>query len=1267
MAHSFKPIPILPNDGKHATISDVSDYWSRMKELTVFEEPGIVTSVRFTPNAPHHLAATSAKRASFLDTSISQPIWLHNRFKSSVHGLQFRRDGRFMGLGSEDGYVHFFDLQQNNLPSRHSLRVFQAHNCEVRTLAFTSALNQCATFGDDGDIKVWDLAVSHSTVPLWHGKNVHEDRIRAAVASKNQDVIVSGSYDHTIKLWDTKQDPNEGPVISLKHGHPIESLLLHPNNRILISAGGNLVKLWDIASGGGKLLKTLENHARTVTSVCFSTKQRFLLSGGLDRRIHVYQIDQGHFELIHSIKTAAPVLSLDVAPNDECMAFGMNNLLSVHRRHPKQHAHAATNDSKTILIGDGQRKRKGTANTVYHKERGGEAVKMDITASTRHADQIRLGKLDKLLRSYQYRKIVDQLFGTEKLHEERSTVVVATLERLRIAKALNIGFSGRHGKELSNILSFLSQNLFCPAYFPVLYEVTHAVLDLYAEEKLSNQEVVALRTLHSHISDELACEQTFAESTGSLETLMALWNEERRKNGKITTDRNFLGDVLLTPKLFALEDMFYPRTIADEEEIVEEELSSESEDEALTARKRKRRAINSGGFTNDFHFDDDAETENATDHMDGIQHYLKKTVASSLQEKIEQERLSHKMDKKTILGGVIETEEEAREADENEFDQLMQTSDTLREKKLKGKKTMMQKEDFFDPSSSEISTSKNEKTFYEMALSRPILKAIMECGYTNPTPIQAACIPVALAGKDICACSSTGTGKTAAFMLPILERLLYRPKQHRTVTRVLVLAPTRELAIQIFQVTRRLAQFSSIEICLCAGGLDLKAQEAALRMGLDIVIATPGRLIDHLHNSPNFSLLDVEVLVLDEADRMLEEQFVDQMKEIIRLCSKNRQTMLFSATMTDEVEDLARMSLNTPVRLFVNENTDTAANLKQEFIRIREGRETDREAIVSALVTRNFPDHVIVFVKTKQHCERMNILLGLLGVKVAQLHGGLTQSQRVQALTAFKKQEVDVLLCTDLAARGLDIEGVLTVINMHMPNSLKPYVHRVGRTARAGKAGRSISLVGEHERKLLKAIYKQNQANALKIRVVAPEVVNAYLERIGYWTESISRIQREEAEEKAARQVESVMQKAENQLNNVLDERENRVWFQDAEDKREKKRKLREAKRVEKAKLAAKQKTPEERKMENLMSFQARQAKRVKRLKKLRVVEEDDQPERNRKVGKSKARKRSSFTSELTDVNRRSLKKFRSGPDDVKFKRAKAEMKKRGTLKGPRP
>jgi len=219
-------------------------------------------------------------------------------------------------------------------------------------------------------------------------------------------------------------------------------------------------------------------------------------------------------------------------------------------------------------------------------------------------------------------------------------------------------------------------------------------------------------------------------------------------------------------------------------------------------------------------------------------------------------------------------------------------------------------------------------------------------GFITPTEIQSATIPTALMGRDICACAVTGSGKTLAFMLPTLERLLYKPKFPQ-VTRVLVITPTRELAVQICKITRDLTQFTSINTCLCAGGFDVKAQEAALRHGPDVCIATPGRLIDHLHNTPSFNLETVEVLIIDEADRILDEYFAEQLKEIMRLCSKTHQTMLFSATMTDKVDDLVRMSLKRPVKIFLNENVDVTPLLKQEFVRLRDSSERNREAILA--------------------------------------------------------------------------------------------------------------------------------------------------------------------------------------------------------------------------------------------------------------------------------------------------------------------------------
>ncbi|EDV25554.1 uncharacterized protein TRIADDRAFT_23405, partial [Trichoplax adhaerens] len=418
------------------------------------------------------------------------------------------------------------------------------------------------------------------------------------------------------------------------------------------------------------------------------------------------------------------------------------------------------------------------------------------------------------------------------------------------------------------------------------------------------------------------------------------------------------------------------------------------------------------------------------------------------------------------------------------------------------------------------------KSFRDINLSRPLLKAISTLGFEHPTPIQSSTIPIALLGKDICACAATGTGKTAAFMLPILERLIYRPKRI-PVTRVLVLVPTRELAIQVFSVGKSLCQYTDIEFCLAAGGLDIASQEAALRRNPDIVIATPGRLVDHLHNTPSFDLQGIEILVLDEADRQIHEHFKDQMDELIRLSPKGRQTMLFSATMTDEVEELATLSLNKPIRLFINRNTDVANNLRQEFIRIRPAREDDREAIIAALCYRQFNERCLIFMPMKWQVHRLRIVLGLLGLSVDELHGNLTQLQRLEAFNRFKKGEIGILVATDLAARGLDIEGVRTVINYNIPATTKQYVHRVGRTARAGQFGRSITLVVEKERKLLKTIVK-NSKTAVKSRIISPEIITKYKRKIQKIQADIKDILKAEEEEKAFRVSEMEVNKAKN-------------------------------------------------------------------------------------------------------------------------------------------
>jgi ATP-dependent RNA helicase DDX27 len=287
-------------------------------------------------------------------------------------------------------------------------------------------------------------------------------------------------------------------------------------------------------------------------------------------------------------------------------------------------------------------------------------------------------------------------------------------------------------------------------------------------------------------------------------------------------------------------------------------------------------------------------------------------------------------------------------------------------------------------------TSSN--SFQDMSLSRPILRGLASVGFTEPTPIQKKTIPVALLGKDVVGGAVTGSGKTAAFMIPILERLLYRPRKIPT-SRVAILMPTRELAVQCFNVAKKLASFTDVTFCQLVGGLSLREQETVLRSRPDVIIATPGRFIDHMRNSASFTVDTLEILVLDEADRMLEDGFADELNEILTTIPKSRQTMLFSATMTDKVDKLIRVGLNRPVRLMVDAKKQTVGTLVQEFVRLRPGREEKRLGYLLYLCENVYTDRVIIFFRQKKEAHRVRVIFGLCGLKATELHGNMTQEQ----------------------------------------------------------------------------------------------------------------------------------------------------------------------------------------------------------------------------------------------------------------------------------
>eukprot|EP01123_Difflugia_compressa_P001713 TRINITY_DN1212_c0_g1_i1.p1 TRINITY_DN1212_c0_g1~~TRINITY_DN1212_c0_g1_i1.p1 ORF type:complete len:788 (-),score=221.96 TRINITY_DN1212_c0_g1_i1:62-2425(-) len=468
-------------------------------------------------------------------------------------------------------------------------------------------------------------------------------------------------------------------------------------------------------------------------------------------------------------------------------------------------------------------------------------------------------------------------------------------------------------------------------------------------------------------------------------------------------------------------------------------------------------------------------------------------------------------------------------------------SETRNVKELKPKRK--KKEQFFSVPPI-LNPSDN---FEALHLSRPIVKAISEIGWKTPSPIQSQVIPIALSGRDIAASAVTGSGKTGAFVLPILERLLFRDTRISTV-RVLILTPTRELAAQCHSVINNLSKYTNdIRCALVLGGLSLSQQSVELRSRPDIIVATPGRLIDHLLNTPSFGLEQLEILVLDEADRLLELGFKEEIEQIVRLCPVGRQSMLFSATMTEKVSQLAALSLHRPVRVSTDPLLATSKKLQQEFVRIRKSNESDREAVLLALCLRTFKSAVLIFFREKILAHRMKIIFGLAGLSAAELHGNLTQLQRLDALEKFRDGQVNFLLATDLASRGLDIVGMQTVINYTMPNTEEIYVHRVGRTARAGMKGRAVSLVGDtgYERNLLKHIIKHSTKNSCKHRVVPHDFVLKCKESIESMAQSIEEVILLEKEEKAARIAEMEVTKVENIMKHQQEivSRPARTWF----------------------------------------------------------------------------------------------------------------------------
>lgn len=376
-------------------------------------------------------------------------------------------------------------------------------------------------------------------------------------------------------------------------------------------------------------------------------------------------------------------------------------------------------------------------------------------------------------------------------------------------------------------------------------------------------------------------------------------------------------------------------------------------------------------------------------------------------------------------------------------------------------------------------------SFKSLGLIEPLLQSINELGYKEPSLIQTQAIPMVLSGKDVLASAQTGTGKTASFVLPILQNLSSKPQAKSNRTRVLILTPTRELASQVHESIRQYGSYLSLRSAVVFGGVKINPQMIKLRSGVEILVATPGRLLD-LYQQRAIQFDQVDTLVLDEADRMLDMGFIHDIKRIINCLPKNRQNLMFSATFSDDIRKLVKTILNQPIEIDVTPRNTTVVKIKQT---IHPVDKSQKAALLSHLIHRNKWSQTLVFSRTKHGANKLVKQLAEAQIHAAAFHGNKSQSQRTKTLEEFKSGELHILVATDIAARGIDIEQLPCVVNFDLPQVPEDYVHRIGRTGRAGAPGLAISLVSADEINQLHAIEKliQHKLNRIEIEDFEPK------------------------------------------------------------------------------------------------------------------------------------------------------------------------------------
>lgn len=494
---------------------------------------------------------------------------------------------------------------------------------------------------------------------------------------------------------------------------------------------------------------------------------------------------------------------------------------------------------------------------------------------------------------------------------------------------------------------------------------------------------------------------------------------------------------------------------------------------------------------------------------------IKDETKTTLKQKIKR-ALKAKRKEKLALGLPTDEAKKMMEEESEDSEEKEDVTEVVEEEKVK---------------KPEIKFSSGKKEWSDLDQCKPLQKAVQDLGYDKPTMVQEMTIPAIITGRDVLASSITGSGKTAAFLLPLMQKVWKQNynSSSQKYSKVLIILPTRELALQCSDMFAGQNKYTKLTSTVIIGKVSAVEQETELRKGPDFIIATPGRLIDLTKNTRDFGIDDIECLIFDEADKLLELGFKAEVQNIVDLTtSASRQTLLFSATLGKDVLKIVKISLNKPLRIQANPDNRVSEKLRQEVVKIK-NRE-DRMAVLVYLQEKYFKKRTIVFFKMKSECHRAAIILGLKNkMNVSELHGNLTQTERIDALADFKSGKCDILLASDLVARGLDIKNVKYVLNYELPHELTRYIHRVGRTARAGEAGVCLTIVDPYELQKLKGVVKSTKEK-LFVRPVSDGMIKEIDNEILELDADVTNIYRQERFERELRQAEKEAERVRNQL-----------------------------------------------------------------------------------------------------------------------------------------